>query len=75
MTVEFRVHCRDCDVRSARNRECPKHWFATTPEGEAALNILCAGYISPFKSRANDCCPCGSFKWLKHCYGESAKEF
>jgi uncharacterized protein len=37
-------YCRECDVRFACHGGCPKDRFIKTPEGEAGLNYLCAGY-------------------------------
>ena len=37
-------YCRDCDVRFACHGGCPKDRFIHTPDGEAGLNYLCAGY-------------------------------
>ncbi len=36
--------CRECDVRFACHGGCPEDRFIETPDGEAGLNYLCAGY-------------------------------
>ncbi|MCB8994892.1 MAG: anaerobic sulfatase-maturation protein [Bacteroidales bacterium] len=38
------VYCLKCDVRHLCHGECPKHRFIDTPDGQAGLNYLCAGY-------------------------------
>jgi uncharacterized protein len=37
-------YCLECDVRFACHGGCPKDRFIYTPDGEAGLNFLCAGF-------------------------------
>ena len=37
-------YCRACEVRAMCNGECPKNRIIQTPDGQAGLNYLCAGY-------------------------------
>lgn len=42
------VYCRQCPVLFACYGECPRNRFIRTPDGEAGLNYLCAGYKAFF---------------------------
>jgi uncharacterized protein len=42
-------YCRDCSVRFVCHGGCPKDRFNVTPDGEAGLNYLCAGYQAFFE--------------------------
>jgi uncharacterized protein len=42
------TYCRKCPVLFACYGECPRNRFLDTPDGEAGLNYLCAGYKAFF---------------------------
>jgi len=41
-------YCRECEVRFVCNGGCPKDRIIATPDGEAGLNYLCAGFRAFF---------------------------
>jgi uncharacterized protein len=41
-------YCRECEVLFACYGECPRNRFSESPDGEAGLNYLCAGYKAFF---------------------------
>ena len=53
-------YCRECDVRFACHGGCPKDRFIQTPDGEAGLNYLCAGYKAFFHHVDRRCASCAS---------------
>jgi serine-type anaerobic sulfatase-maturating enzyme len=59
-------YCRECNVLSMCNGGCPKDRIIRTPDGEAGLNYLCAGYQRFF----NHCRPytmrMAELRWAGH---------
>ncbi|MES3000396.1 MAG: anaerobic sulfatase maturase [Pseudomonadota bacterium] len=43
------AYCKECPVLFACYGECPRNRFIETPDGEAGLNYLCAGYKAFFQ--------------------------
>ena len=76
-------YCLECEVRYACHGGCPRNRFIETPDGEAGLNYLCAGYKQffnhvepPMKMMANVLrqggAPAGIMGWYKKQDAEQA---
>jgi len=46
------AHCSRCEALVACRGGCPKHRFATAPDGLWGLNYLCAGYLKFYRTVA-----------------------
>jgi len=77
-------YCLECEVRYACHGGCPRNRFIETPDGEAGLNYLCAGYKQffnhvepPMKMMANVLrqggAPAGIMGWYQKQDAEQAK--
>ena len=76
-------YCLECEVRYGCHGGCPRNRFIETPDGEAGLNYLCAGYKQffnhvepPMKMMANVLrqggAPAGIMGWYKKQSAEQA---
>ena len=44
--------CKECEVRTACNGDCPKHRFVTSPDGRSGVSYLCVAYKKIFSHMA-----------------------